>query len=58
MTLQIYEGRRGLSLRKQWRWRIVAKNGRVIANGGEGYTNRADLLNALDLVRSTLAEPS
>lgn len=52
--LEIYEGRRGLARRKQWRWRIVARNGRIIANGGDGYANRADLIHALTLVRSTL----
>ena len=42
--IEIYEARRGLALRKQWRWRIRATNGRIVANGGEGYNNRADLL--------------
>lgn len=54
--IEIYEARRGLSLRKQWRWRIRAKNGRIVANGGEGYNNRADMLRALDIVREALNE--
>lgn len=54
-TVEIYEARRGLSLRKQWRWRIRAKNGRIIANGGEGYFNKADLLKALDRVKEALS---
>ena len=54
LTLEIYEGRRAPFQRKQWRWRIRAANGRIIANGGEGYANRADLEAALDLVRRAL----
>lgn len=26
----------------EWRWRRKARNGRLIANGGEGYTNLDD----------------
>lgn len=54
MRLEIYEGRRGLSLRKQWRWRVVAGNGRIVAHGGEGYNNRADALRGVEIVRQAL----
>lgn len=38
-TLVIY--RRLTARRSQrWRWRLVASNGRKIANGGEGYANK------------------
>lgn len=57
-TVEVYEARRGLSRRKQWRWRIRAANGRIVANGGEGYNNRADLLRGLEIVRGALDEPS
>ncbi len=40
-SIQIYKGRK--RLRQAWRWRAVAANGRVIANGGEAYTNVADI---------------
>jgi uncharacterized protein YegP (UPF0339 family) len=30
-----------------WRWRAKAPNGRVVADGGEGYHNKADLLATL-----------
>lgn len=56
-TIEIYESRRGLSLRKQWRWRIKAANGRIVATSGEGYNNKADLLHALDVVREALKCP-
>lgn len=52
--IEIYEARRGLALRKQWRWRIRAANGRIVANGGEGYNNRSDLLRALEIVKEAL----
>lgn len=26
----------------EWRWRLVASNGRIVANSGEGYKNRDD----------------
>lgn len=27
---------------KQYRWRIMAANGRIIGESGEGYNNRSD----------------
>jgi uncharacterized protein len=36
-----------------WRWRLVAANGRVIADSGEGYNNESDCDHGIDLVRST-----
>ena len=35
-----------------WRWRLKARNGRVIAVSGEGYQNKADAEGAIDLVRA------
>lgn len=28
--------------RNQWRWRIFANNGKVVADSSEGYINRSD----------------
>lgn len=53
--VEIYEARRGLALRKQWRWRIVAKNGRIVAVSSEGYNNRADLMRALEIVKEVVS---
>lgn len=39
-------------LRGEWRWRLVATNGRVMADSAEGYTRQIDLARALE----TLAE--
>lgn len=30
-----------------WRWRIVARNGRITADSGQGYSNRADMRRAV-----------
>lgn len=33
-----------------WRWRLLARNGRIIAESGEAYTRKRDALRALDTV--------
>lgn len=38
-----------------YRWRLVADNGRIIADSGEGYRNKADCQRGIDLVKKTLA---
>ena len=37
---------------KEWRWRLVAANGRIIADSGEGYTERNDAVEALERVKA------
>ena len=37
----------------QWRWRLRAANHRTIADSGEGYYNRQDCLNAVNLVKQS-----
>lgn len=37
--LIIYKDRK-----KQFRWKLIAINGKKIANGGEGYINKQDCL--------------
>lgn len=32
---------------QQWRWRFVASNGRIMADGSEGYRNKNDALTAV-----------
>jgi uncharacterized protein len=39
----------------QWRWHLRAANGRVIANSGEGYGNKADCQSAIELVKLSSA---
>lgn len=37
MTFHVYRDTAG-----QWRWRLVAKNGRTVGDSGEGYRRRVD----------------
>lgn len=37
-------------LRRQWRWRYVAHNGKIIAGSSESYHNKEDCINAAVLV--------
>lgn len=34
----------------QWRWRIVASNGRIVADSAEGYVNKGDAKHGLKIV--------
>jgi len=34
-----------------FRWRLRSKDNRIIAEGGEGFHNRSDCENAVNLVR-------
>ena len=35
---------------KQWRWNLKAKNGRIIADSGEGYKRIGDCRKSFNLV--------
>ena len=37
----------------QWRWRLRAQNGNVIADSGEGYRHREDCERGVALVKSS-----
>lgn len=39
----------------EWRWTLYATNGRKIADSSEGYHNKSDAQNGIDLVKSTTA---
>lgn len=41
----IYRDRAG-----EFRWQLFAQNGRIIADGAEGYKNRADCVHGAKLV--------
>lgn len=36
----------------EFRWRLRARNGRVIATSGEGYVNKADAEHGISLVKN------
>ncbi|MCB0746075.1 MAG: DUF1508 domain-containing protein [Ignavibacteriales bacterium] len=38
--------------RAEWRWRLKATNGKIIATSGEGYNNKQDCLHAIDLIKT------
>lgn len=33
--------------KREWRWRLVARNGRIVATSGEGYKRKASALAAM-----------
>lgn len=38
--------------RDEWRWRLVADNGKTIADSGEGYSSQRACDHGIDLVKS------
>lgn len=52
MKYIVYKDRAG-----QWRWQLQAANGKVIADSGEGYVNKADALHGVNLVKGSAAAP-
>lgn len=40
-------------VRGEWRWRLVAANGKIVADSGEGYKNEADCNHGVSLVMGT-----
>ena len=41
----------------EWRWRLKADNGRIIADSGEGYKNLGDCDHAISLVKKSQNAP-
>ena len=50
MKFQLYKDNKG-----EYRWRFVAKNGKIIADSGEGYKNKADCEHGINLVKDNAA---
>ena len=48
MKAQVYRDKAG-----DWRWRVLADNGNILADGGQGYTRRIDALHGLEQVTDT-----
>lgn len=40
-----------------WRWRLVASNGRTVANSGEAYARLRDLGRAIAMVQGMFRKP-
>lgn len=45
MNAEIYKDAKG-----KWRWRLRARNGRILADSGQGYVRKIDARLGLDLV--------
>lgn len=43
---EIYKDKKG-----EFRWQLIASNGKMIANGGEGYTSKAGCVNGIESVK-------
>ncbi len=42
MKLEVYKDKRG-----EWRWRVKTRNGKLVAEGGEGYKNKKSMVRNL-----------
>ncbi len=42
--------------RREWRWRLRAANGRIVATGGEGYPHKRDCVDAVNRLRFAAAD--
>ncbi|GAB3385951.1 YegP family protein [Lysobacter fragariae] len=54
MKFEIYPSDTAL-VSQVWRWRLVASNGRTIADSAEGYFSKADCKHGIDLVKGANA---
>jgi uncharacterized protein len=43
--------------RREYRWRLLARNGRIIAVSGEGYKRRCDAVKGIHRVRESCNTP-
>jgi uncharacterized protein len=41
----------------QYRWQLVHDNGNIIADSGEGYYNRSDCINGINLTATSGGSP-
>jgi hypothetical protein len=45
MKIIVYKDRK-----KEWRWRLVARNGKIVAESGEGYKRKRSALKTISLI--------
>lgn len=43
-------------LKTEWRWRIKANNGKIVASSSEGYRNKQDLITNMASIVGSLGE--
>ncbi len=51
MAFEIYEDKAG-----EWRWRLRASNGELVAMSEQGFSSKSGVVRALDVVRRNVAE--
>lgn len=44
---EVYKGKNG-----RWYWRLMSRNGRIIADGGQGYIRKEGAIKGLQVVKS------
>lgn len=44
--VEVYKDRKG-----EWRWRVIAPNGRILGDSGEGYKRRSAAVTGFNLCR-------
>ena len=52
MTYEYYKDHKD-----EWRWRLIASNGRIIADSGEGYSSEHECLADIDRVKNSSDAP-
>ena len=50
MTFEMYKDAKG-----EFRWRLKATNGQIIATGGQGYSAKADCKHAIEAIQKHAA---
>ena len=38
----------------EWRWRFIANNGKIIADSGEGYKNKSECYDGINILREQI----
>jgi len=49
---EVYEDQAG-----EWRWRAIARNGKIVADGSEGYASERNANRALASFQAAVREP-
>jgi uncharacterized protein YegP (UPF0339 family) len=52
MTYEYYKDKKG-----EWRWRLVAANGRILADSGEGYKSEKECKDDINRVKNSKDAP-
>jgi uncharacterized protein YegP (UPF0339 family) len=52
MKFQIYK-----DSRNEWRWRLKAANGKIVADSSEGYATKQACLHGIELVKGSTNIP-